>query len=49
VADPAYLDLALGHWRSLVGWGQAAPVLHITPYSLAPALLVMLEIIARLE
>jgi 2-iminobutanoate/2-iminopropanoate deaminase len=45
VADRGYVSVAQPHWRDLVA-GASAPSLHVTPYSLAPALLVMLEIIA---
>lgn len=48
LADPDYRGVAIEHWRKLVGSLQPQPVLHVTPYSLAPALLVMLEVIAEL-
>jgi Haem-degrading len=47
LANPSCRDMAIGYWRALVGAAQSEPVLQITPYRLAPALLVMLEIIAR--
>ncbi len=46
LADPAYADVALRHWRALIGSPASAPTLHTTHYTLAPALKVMLEFIA---
>jgi 2-iminobutanoate/2-iminopropanoate deaminase len=48
LADPAYAPVAEQHWRALVGSSDPAPVLHTTRYTIAPALLVMLELIAAL-
>ena len=46
VADPAYISVAEPYWRDLA---REAAVLHVTHYTLAPTLLIMLEVIANMD
>jgi len=45
-SDAAYLPLAESLWTDLIKNSKQDPPLHLTPYNLAPSLLVMLEFVA---